>query len=124
MVILSHALYLSNVTNETVIAIKIHQPEKREKDWSCRYEIDWPEGARVFEAIGFDALQALVLALQMIGAEIYSSAIIAKDVCGPTITKWATAFLLPLRCAICWSASTRLRCSGSRIRSQRFSHRR
>ncbi len=74
MVILSHALYLSNVTNETVIAIKIHQPEKREKDWFCRYEIDWPEGARVFEAIGFDALQALVLALQMIGAEIYSSA--------------------------------------------------
>ena len=74
MVILSHALYLSNVTNETVIAIKIHQPEKREKAWSCRYEIDWPEGAQAFEAIGFDALQALVLALQMVGAEIYSSA--------------------------------------------------
>ena len=73
MVILSHALYLSNATNETVIAIKIHQPVWRETVWSCRYEIDWPEGARVFEAIGFDALQALVLALQMIGAEIYSS---------------------------------------------------
>jgi hypothetical protein len=70
MVILSHALYLSNATNETVIAIKIHQPVGRETVWSCRYEIDWPEGARAFEAIGFDALQTL----QMVGAEIYSSA--------------------------------------------------
>jgi hypothetical protein len=73
MVIISHTLYLKNEKTKSDIAIRLYKPEKREKDWSCRYEIDWPEGQRAFASIGFDALQALVLALQMIGAEIYSS---------------------------------------------------
>lgn len=73
MVFISHTLYLKNKKTESTIVIRLYQPEKREKDWSCRYEIDWPEGRRAFASIGFDALQALVLALQMIGAEIYSS---------------------------------------------------
>jgi len=74
MVIASHEIFLQIENDEAVIAINIHKPEKQEKVWACRYEIAWPEGARTFEAIGLDALQALVLALQMIGAEIYSSA--------------------------------------------------
>lgn len=74
MLIVSHELFLQTENNEIVITINIHKPEKHEKAWTCRYEIDWPEGARVFEAVGSDALQALILALQMIGAEIYSSA--------------------------------------------------
>jgi hypothetical protein len=73
MIIVTHTLYLKHATSESIVAIRIYRPEKREKDWSCRYEIDWPEGQRAFASIGFDALQALVLALQMIGAEIYSS---------------------------------------------------
>jgi hypothetical protein len=74
MVIVSRALYLEIENAEYAIVIRLYKPEKRKKDWSCRYEIDWPEGQRAFASIGFDALQALVLALQMIGAEIYSSA--------------------------------------------------
>jgi hypothetical protein len=74
MLVVSHKLYLKTGVLETVITIKIYRPEKQEKAWACRYEIDWPEGLRHFEANGIDALQALVLALQMIGAEIYSSA--------------------------------------------------
>jgi hypothetical protein len=73
MIILSHTLYLKNDQTELAIAIRLYQPEKGDKDWLCRYEIDWPEGRRAFASVGFDALQALVLALQMIGAEIYSS---------------------------------------------------
>jgi len=73
MLIISHELFLRTGDHEVVIAIKIYKPEKQEKVWACRYEIDWPEGARVFSAVGLDSLQALVLALQMIGAEIYSS---------------------------------------------------
>lgn len=73
MVIVSHAIYLKNEKTESLIAIRIHRPEKRENYWTCAYEIDWPEGQRAFESTGSDALQALVLALQMIGAEIYSS---------------------------------------------------
>jgi uncharacterized protein DUF6968 len=39
----------------------------------CNYEIDWPEGKETMTAWGFDSVQALVVALQMIGAELYSS---------------------------------------------------
>ncbi len=39
----------------------------------CEYEIDWPEGTRKFAAHGLDSVQALELALKMIGSEIYTS---------------------------------------------------
>ena len=39
----------------------------------CEYEIDWPEGTRKFAAHGVDSVQAIELALKMIGAEIYAS---------------------------------------------------
>jgi hypothetical protein len=41
--------------------------------WSCRYEIDWPGNTRRSRAVGFDSMQAITLALQAIGAEIYTS---------------------------------------------------
>ena len=41
--------------------------------WTCRYEIDWPSQKRSHFAGGIDSFQALILALQMIGAEIYAS---------------------------------------------------
>jgi hypothetical protein len=39
--------------------------------WICRYEIDWPSQKR--SHFGVDSFQALILALQTIGAEIYAS---------------------------------------------------
>lgn len=42
--------------------------------WICRYEIDWPSQKRSHFAGCADSFQALILALQMIGAEIYASA--------------------------------------------------
>ncbi len=74
MLIVSHALSLKTGDTVSVVAIRIYQPERSETFWVCRYEIDWPEGLRAFKSSGIDALQSLVLALQMIGAEIYSSA--------------------------------------------------
>jgi hypothetical protein len=38
-----------------------------------RYEVDWPGENRVMTVWGFDGVQALLHALQIIGAEIYSS---------------------------------------------------
>ena len=55
------------------IAIRIFAPEGEGRAWSCRYEIDWPEGTRVTQAFGADSVQAILLALQMIGADIYTS---------------------------------------------------
>ena len=39
----------------------------------CRYEIDWPEVTRKSFAAGLDSVQALHLALQKIGIDIYMS---------------------------------------------------
>jgi hypothetical protein len=55
------------------IAIRIFAPEGGGRAWSCRYEIDWPEGMQVMQAFGVDAVQAILLAFQMIGADIYTS---------------------------------------------------
>lgn len=74
MLIVSHRLFLKTEAGDGVIEINIHKPEPATTSWSCRYEIDWPEGRQVRDASGIDALQALVLALQMIGADIYTSA--------------------------------------------------
>jgi hypothetical protein len=52
--------------------IRLHAP--REKDhWICDYEIDWPDAPRRFSGHGATSMQALVIALQMIGAELYTS---------------------------------------------------
>jgi hypothetical protein len=73
MIIVSHKLYLKTGSTESVITIDIHKPEQNDRDWTCRYDVNWPEGMRKFYGHGVDALQALVGALYMIGAEIYSS---------------------------------------------------
>jgi hypothetical protein len=53
--------------------VRLFQPEDDNGMWICRYEIDWPDRKRSHFAAGVDAFQALILALQMIGAEIYTS---------------------------------------------------
>ena len=54
--------------------IRIFAPESEPGgSWSCRYEIDWPDRPRSMTAWGKDSVQALVLALNMIGSEIYTS---------------------------------------------------
>jgi len=56
------------------IPVRIFVPESESpKVWGCRYEIGWPDGLRSVTAWGADSVQALVIALGMIGAEIYSS---------------------------------------------------
>ncbi len=50
-----------------------YAPEEAGTVWTCCYEIGWPDGTRKMAATGFDALQAVHLAMQMIGAELYTS---------------------------------------------------
>ena len=73
MIIVSHRLFLSVGDGEVEIDIHIHQPVIGHRCWTCRYETHWPEGRQTRDAVGHDALQALTLALEMIGADIYSS---------------------------------------------------
>ena len=74
MLIANRILTLRNGSNQTQIPIRVFAPEKSTNgSWFCRYEIDWPEGTQVMEAGGFDAMQALVVALTMIGSDLYTS---------------------------------------------------
>ena len=54
------------------IPIRIFGPQDQGDNWSCGYEIDWPEGRRTMEVSGIDSVQPLLLALQMIGAALYA----------------------------------------------------
>lgn len=70
MIIATRTLRLSK---GGAVSISIHAPEKSSVDWICRFEIGWPEGKAERWGGGVDAMQALISALQMIGAELIAS---------------------------------------------------
>jgi hypothetical protein len=55
------------------VSVRIFAPAQENDAWTCRYEILWPDGKRSGVAHGFDLVQAILAALQMIGAELYNS---------------------------------------------------
>ena len=74
MVIASRILTLRVRSGTVEIPIKVYAPEcEKPRVWRCRYDIGWPEGKHSFAAYGVDSMQAAVIALGTIGAEIYSS---------------------------------------------------
>lgn len=74
MLIAQRELSLRHGDGVRKIAIRIFAPfEERPDVCGCRYEIDWPEEDRAVTVWGFDAVQALFIAMQVIGAEIYAS---------------------------------------------------
>jgi Domain of unknown function (DUF6968) len=74
MEIASRTLILRNGKDHIEIPIRMFTPKQQEpRAWSCRYEIDWPEGKEIREAWGVDSIQAMFLALQAIGSDIYTS---------------------------------------------------
>jgi hypothetical protein len=73
MIIATRSLFLRTENREIEIPIRIHAPEKAQVDWMCRFDIGWPEGRAERWGTGADAAQALLMALQMIGVEIYTS---------------------------------------------------
>jgi len=75
-VIIAHrSLKLRRDDTDLEVVVRISAPYAKDDRWSCAYEIDWPEGTRKFAARCVDAVQAIELALKMIGAEIYTSEI-------------------------------------------------
>lgn len=74
MIVANRTLMLKDGERTIPIAITIFAPEKTAAgDWGCRYLIDWPERPSDKTIFGFDSIQALHGALQIVGAEIYSS---------------------------------------------------
>lgn len=73
MVILQRTLTYSSVEREMEVEIEVYAPVHGDRDWSCTYEIAWPDGPRRGYGYGVDATQAMLLALQAIGTDIYTS---------------------------------------------------
>jgi hypothetical protein len=73
MVIATRTLRLRRVGKDVEIPIRIFAPQRQTVDWSCRFEVGWPDETLAMAAMGVDAVQALELAMKMIGAQIYAS---------------------------------------------------
>jgi hypothetical protein len=55
------------------VTVTVFAPEPGERGWACRYEIEWPGRPRSGAGYGIDGMQALTIALQIIGTELYTS---------------------------------------------------
>lgn len=73
MIIACRSLKLGRGQNIVDVVVRIFAPQRDQDNWTCKYEIDWPEGTRKGAAAGYDSVQALLFALNMVGAEIYTS---------------------------------------------------
>ncbi len=74
MLIASRILKLRKGNDEIPIPIRIFAPVQADGgSWFCHYEIDWPGENQRMDVGGADSMQALVLALHIIGAVIYTS---------------------------------------------------
>jgi hypothetical protein len=74
MMIASRTLKVRGASGDADIALRLHAPEQGPEGlWSCRYEIEWPGQTWQHAAQGLDSVQAVVLALHMIGSELYAS---------------------------------------------------
>jgi len=73
MLIATRVLRLRRSIGVTEIPVRIFAPEQQDIDWTCRFEVEWPDGIWTMAAGGVDAVQALELALKLIGAQLYAS---------------------------------------------------
>jgi hypothetical protein len=75
MIIAHRQLLIVEKGKKTPVSIQLEAPRETESNhWVCNYDIGWPEGTRRFAGHGKDSVQAIVVAMQMIGAELYASA--------------------------------------------------
>jgi hypothetical protein len=73
VVIAQRRLIIADPSGDIEVPVRLFQPEEDDRMWICRYEIDWPNRRRSYFAAGADGMQALTLAIRIIGVEIYTS---------------------------------------------------
>jgi hypothetical protein len=67
-------LHLNLASGISEVDVKLAEPSPQGGSWACHYEIGWPEGAKVGEVWGADAVQAFYLTMQAIALQLYASA--------------------------------------------------
>lgn len=73
MEIIRRSLTYATLSGDVEIAIVVSEPIQGERDWSCAYEIGWPDHPRRGFGYGIDSTQAMLLTMQAIGTDIYTS---------------------------------------------------
>jgi len=74
MTTLIRQLFIAEAAGDTKVTISIEPSELEDADtWMCGYAITWPTGTKHGVARGFDAIQALYLAMQQIVVNLYAS---------------------------------------------------
>ena len=73
MIIATRILRLMGDDGDVDVPVSLHAPVQDDRCWRCDYEIGWPRRPRKFNAYGDDATQALVLGLQMIAIDLYTT---------------------------------------------------
>ena len=73
MIIATRMLKVRGGSAEAQVPITLFVPTQSNGAWSCAYEIGWPSGKVESAAWGFDSVQAIILALQKIGSDLYTS---------------------------------------------------
>lgn len=72
--IAARMLTLRDGDRDVPVEIRIFAPLlEADGSWGCGFEIGWPERPKEMTIYGVDAMQALVLALQAIGVQLYTS---------------------------------------------------
>ena len=70
---MTRVLKLQSNGTEVDVSVRIFWPIEEATAWDCRWEIDWPDRQRANSGRGVDSIQALMQALNMVGAEVYSA---------------------------------------------------
>jgi hypothetical protein len=73
MLIAERILKIRYPTEDIDVPIHVYSPKQGNGSSTCRFTIGWPDGEIEMAAGGVDEVQAIDLALKMIGAFLYSS---------------------------------------------------
>lgn len=73
MIIGTRTLSVETEDGTKSVAVTLFVPEISDTLWTCRYEIDWPEGKAASYAAGNDALHAVLMAMQKVAQDLYMS---------------------------------------------------
>ena len=74
MIIARRTLTLRQQGQDHPVEVTLAAPRFETGCWRCAYEIHWPSGPRRFYGAGADSMQAIVIAMQMVSADLYTSA--------------------------------------------------
>jgi len=73
MIIATRQLKIRTSSGDINVEVRLFKPTNEDGMWVCNYEIDWPGATKKSFAGGVDAIQAMLLALQKTGIQLYTS---------------------------------------------------